>query len=539
VAIKVSVIVAVYNPGSHIEELITSLLTQSLPPSEFEVIFVDDASTDGTPDRLQKLVDEHSNLHLFRNSPNSGWPGKPRNIGIDAAQGTYVFFADNDDWLPERALEYMYDFAEQHRSDVVIAKEIGHGHTLAWPTWRKTIPNARLGVDPVLRVLTPHKLFRKAVLDEHGIRFPEGRVRLEDHLFVMKAYFAADVISIYSDHPCYHWVSRDKQNASTRPVDPIDYYRNVETILDVVAANTEPGELRNTLYAHWYRLKMLRRFNSPAFLTMSDDDRRLLFDTIRRIVVDRFDVVMDAALDPADRIRAYLLRADRLDLLVALATIDRGVTAATKLTGLGWDDDRLRLTVTATLAYADGSPLLFDTSDDRVVRVLPEPLSAALPVEVRDMTARLRHVTASFVLRNRSDQVLQPVRADYTVELVPTGDHAAVRATATAVIDPGTVFAGGPLPPISDVLLRFAAFGWGAEKRVPFDAVVAARDGGVAREIDGRIVTPYGTQDFSNLSIRRAAPKRAKRSTSATPGRKVGLLDKARRATRTLRQRRP
>ncbi len=46
--VKVSVIVPVYNPGPYIEDCIASLLRQSLPPDEYEVIFVDDGSTDAT-----------------------------------------------------------------------------------------------------------------------------------------------------------------------------------------------------------------------------------------------------------------------------------------------------------------------------------------------------------------------------------------------------------------------------------------------------------------------------------------------------------
>ena len=46
------------------------------------------------------------------------------------------------------------------------------------------------------------------MLEAHGIRFPEGRVRLEDHLFVVHAYFHARAISVLADRPYYHWVTR-------------------------------------------------------------------------------------------------------------------------------------------------------------------------------------------------------------------------------------------------------------------------------------------------------------------------------------------
>ena len=82
---KVSVIVPVYNPGSDIDDCIESLLGQTLPEDELELIFVDDGSTDGTPARLDELAQRHRHVQV-QHIPNSGWPGKPRNVGIDPAR---------------------------------------------------------------------------------------------------------------------------------------------------------------------------------------------------------------------------------------------------------------------------------------------------------------------------------------------------------------------------------------------------------------------------------------------------------------------
>ena len=84
---KVSVIVPVFDPGSDIDDCIDSLLHQTLPASELELIFVDDGSTDGTPARLDALAAEHRHVRV-EHIPNSGWPGRPRNIGLDIATVT-------------------------------------------------------------------------------------------------------------------------------------------------------------------------------------------------------------------------------------------------------------------------------------------------------------------------------------------------------------------------------------------------------------------------------------------------------------------
>src|SRR5689334_10457525 len=91
---KVSVVVPAYNPGPHIEKLVSSLLRQSLPAEEFEVVIVDDGSTDETPARLDELAAAHPHFQVLH-IENSGWPSRPRNLGIERARGEYVFFADD------------------------------------------------------------------------------------------------------------------------------------------------------------------------------------------------------------------------------------------------------------------------------------------------------------------------------------------------------------------------------------------------------------------------------------------------------------
>ena len=96
--VKVSVIVPVYNTGRYVDECAPSLLGQSLPADEYEVIYVDDGSTDDTLSRLETIAAGHRNVRVYT-QPNSGWPGAPRNLGMKHAQGEYVQFVDHDDML--------------------------------------------------------------------------------------------------------------------------------------------------------------------------------------------------------------------------------------------------------------------------------------------------------------------------------------------------------------------------------------------------------------------------------------------------------
>jgi glycosyltransferase involved in cell wall biosynthesis len=502
-AVKVSVVVPVYNPGSHIDDCIRSVLEQSLPAEEYEAIFVDDGSTDETPARLDALAAEHSHIKVIH-IPNSGWPGRPRNVGIDNAQGEFVYFMDNDDWLGREALKRLYDFAVANSSDVVVGKIVGHRRGMPKEIFRRSKARAVLGQDPLLSLLTPHKLFRKSMLDEHGIRFPEGRRRLEDHMFVMKAYFAAEVISILADYPVYHWVRReDETNASANRFDPKGYFDNVREVLEVVEANTERGELRDTLLAHWYTGKSLGRLGAGTLLNYPPDYRRELYEEIRALALERFPPSVDLLLPPNFRPRSVLLRAGSLTGLEVLAAVERGLTLEPTLTDVGWDGDVLRLVATGRLTYADGTPVLFQRREKRLLWDLPVELDVPIPDAALDMTSALEHARGDLLVRSRKvlDEYFVP--GVFQTSLEDAGDgRVSLSVSVVGRLDVETAAAGSRLAKgIWDVMLRIAACGWGPQVRVGSRRAeslgeLRAGEAGPKR----RPVHPYWTVN-DNLSI--------------------------------------
>ena len=133
----------------------------------------------------------------------------------------------------------MHAMAARDDADIVIGKVVGHGKSVPRNLFRRNRTGVDLQWEALVWLLTPHKLFRRAFLDAHDLRFPEGRRRLEDHVFVMRAYFLEPRISVLADYPCYHWVLRDRDmNASWGHLDPQSYFAFMREVLDVVDANT-------------------------------------------------------------------------------------------------------------------------------------------------------------------------------------------------------------------------------------------------------------------------------------------------------------
>lgn len=92
-AILVSIIIVNYNGKKYLKQCLRSVLEQNYP--NFEIIFVDDASTDGSIELLKKTFSNDYRVKIIQNSKTFG-PAQTRNIGVKAAKGKYIVFLDND-----------------------------------------------------------------------------------------------------------------------------------------------------------------------------------------------------------------------------------------------------------------------------------------------------------------------------------------------------------------------------------------------------------------------------------------------------------
>src|SRR4051794_18504928 len=443
--VKVSVVVPVFDPGEYIEPLLDSLRGQSLPAGEWEAVFVDDGSSDGTPERLAALAARHAHLR-FAAIPRSGWPGRPRNTGIDLAAGEYVFFADQDDWLGPEALERLYAMAVADDADIVIGKVVGHGKGVP----RNVFAGNRHGLtalDVPFTLLTPHKLFRRRLLDAHGLRFPEGPRRLEDHAFVVPAFFHARRISILADYPCYHWARRpDRGNASGQPADLPAYFAAVREVLDVVDAHTEPGPLRDRLYLRWYRGKVLARFARADFPRDDADQRRAAFMGARALAQERFPPALDARLEYATRLSAALLRRGDLPGLEALAGFAGALRARATVRSVGGDGTWLTLRLTGRLRTR-GEPHPLRVGADRRL-VAAGSLRAHLNEDELDLTGALSAGATGVFLKARAGGAEWELPTERSVALLETGDGTLrPQVRMLARLSPTIAAAGAPLTP--------------------------------------------------------------------------------------------
>lgn len=222
---KVSVVVPVFNVGQRIGGLLDSLSRQTMGVDDREVVLVDDGSSDDTPSVLRLEAARRAHHRVITIAP-SGWPGRPRNVGLDHAVGDFVFFADQDDELFPDALRRMHAMAVADDADVVYGKVVGVGApTPYWPLAHAAIHLADLARDHVLESRSVHKLYRREFLVDHDVRFPEGPVRLEDHDFMGQVLARRPRVSVLASYPCYRWIRRDDgTNTSAQRTDLRAYF---------------------------------------------------------------------------------------------------------------------------------------------------------------------------------------------------------------------------------------------------------------------------------------------------------------------------
>src|SRR4051812_35105982 len=349
----VSVVVPVFNPGPALAGCIESLLDQTLPSDAYELIFIDDGSTDGSRERLDAASREHGNVNVIHGEP-SGGPGAPRNLGIELARGEYIQFVDADDAMDRDALRALLEIGTANQSDIVIGKLVSDFRGVAWQLFSRTRPRCTLATAPVIDNLTVCKMFRRAFLLENAIRFPTQWRRIEDEYFVLHAYLRAANISVYSDRPCYFYRGREEGgHLSDEPLDPVLYFGQLAEVIDLARENLEPGALRDEVLGRFFRTEMLGWFAEP-WAQHDDGYDRALFSEIRDLTRSRIDPSVDERLGSLTRVRAGLIRADQPEGLWALDQALAGLDVAFEIDDISVEGSVLRVSAGAPLRRSDG-----------------------------------------------------------------------------------------------------------------------------------------------------------------------------------------
>jgi Glycosyl transferase family 2 len=303
----VSVIIATYNAGPLLAHALDALAAQSLPADQIEILVVDDGSTDGTWNYLTDLERARSNVKIFQ-QPHTGGPSAGRNRALSEATGSYVFFHDADDYLGPDALRRLLTVAEQQGSDIVVARVSWIGRPDAERRSGKTVLDADLLDDGVWRALTPHKLIRRSLIEDLGLRFCVDMVQGEDQVFMAALMFAARKISILGGRDLYHRrLLPDGSNLSRQRQTLTNKQLTASRMVELIVANTTPGARRDRLLQRIF-VKTLPPALSRPFMIAGAEERQEFLDVMQARVFPYLPPSVFGELGDRQRLRMLTAR---------------------------------------------------------------------------------------------------------------------------------------------------------------------------------------------------------------------------------------
>ncbi|MBG9366828.1 SP_1767 family glycosyltransferase [Streptococcus sp. NLN64] len=209
----ISIIIPVYNVSSYLRRCMDSILKQTY--RHFEVILVNDGSTDGSALICQDYVTQDSRVRLIHQE-NQG-PSAARNRGLQVAQGEYVTFIDSDDFVEDTYLELLYRSLVKNDSEISICNftsfneerqaflfsitsEMYFEEAYTVQEWLRKESSGANNLHLVF-TFSPMKLFKRSLWD--GLQYPVGRLR-EDDATIYKVYLKAQRIS-FINQPLYYY----------------------------------------------------------------------------------------------------------------------------------------------------------------------------------------------------------------------------------------------------------------------------------------------------------------------------------------------
>lgn len=216
----ISIVIALYNGEAHLPRFVESLKQQTF--TNFEALFVDDASKDGSLAMLEAVGAEDPRFKVIRHETNKG-AGAARNTGIQHAEGETLCFADPDDLLPPASLEARFNAYRQHKAVVrACHMEISEANELLnheIPPPHPTGPfnpnkvASRFGPSPFLCAHWTW-LFPTKMIKRFGITNEEGSRTAEDILFLVRLFFHIHKL-VWIKEPVYFWMKRKDSLSNT------------------------------------------------------------------------------------------------------------------------------------------------------------------------------------------------------------------------------------------------------------------------------------------------------------------------------------
>ena len=270
-----SIIIPIYNSEKFLNDCIDSIYLQKLFEKDFELILIDDGSTDNSFQICEKYQKKHSNILIFQKE--NGGQSTARNLGLRKAHGKYVMFVDSDDKLSPYTIHKLVEGAEGTKSEITISSMIVYNATGEikryndFPYYGKTISGKLAILSGLNFGSSCARLYRRDFLLHNNIEFKPG-IKHEDVLFSVRCAVAA--LRLTSMEICtyeYRWVEGSTDRST-------DFSQKVKAIFsDLEIAGEEKKLSLDKELDKDMRININKRCNSLVIsnlIQLTKNDRR-------------------------------------------------------------------------------------------------------------------------------------------------------------------------------------------------------------------------------------------------------------------------
>ena len=282
----VSIVMPAYNAEKYIGECIDSILSQTF--TDWELIIVDDGSSDGTPLICRQYAGKDPRIKVIRQE-NRGVSGA-RNRGLENVSGGYIAFVDADDYLPPESLSVRVELICGADMAVAGYELFNKGGILErmprcvrkeWDTHeavRNIIAAGELGYQGY----TVNKLFRTELIEKHGIRFNDALPFNEDRLFCVSYALQCSTVNL-SDELVYRYRMQE-ENASSSVLKMTDRdilrfnteFQAFDRAMELVKGKYEDCYYIAAAEAQYRAVVLKRRMKRKEKLLAAETDRHIL-----------------------------------------------------------------------------------------------------------------------------------------------------------------------------------------------------------------------------------------------------------------------
>lgn len=240
---KYSIITPMYNSFDLMGRYFESLNNQTY--KNFEVIIVDDYSTDGSYEKACAYAEKSPlTISVYKTEKNSG-PGNARNIGMDVAKGEWITFVDNDDWVDNTLLEKVEEVTRQNAVNCVVYDYyITNGKENKIARSMYTGEEGIISLSKCMISVRNHtfgKFYKLSNCREKDICFPNLK-RCEDVAFVCRAIDACGLV-YYMKKPMYYYLQRQSSLSNNKKLDETDMIKAFG-VLEETLGNRYPEEIK-------------------------------------------------------------------------------------------------------------------------------------------------------------------------------------------------------------------------------------------------------------------------------------------------------